>query len=101
LPSELAKKVTERVNEVVEEETARKLGELNVINELVEVEAGTFKIRFAPLSPCSPLALSTGRGIKDACQAVDGVKKVTVECSGHMQDALVNRLLNKESSPPK
>ncbi len=98
LPSELEKKVTERVNEVVEEETSRKLGELNVITEVSEVGEGTIRVKFSPLSPYSPVAVDTGRGIRNATLSVDGVKRVTVECTGHMMDELVNRLVNSEQS---
>ncbi|MDA4128693.1 MAG: hypothetical protein OK422_04485 [Thaumarchaeota archaeon] len=99
LPSELTQKVTVKINEVIEEETSRKLGELNVITEVSETPDGNFRIQFSPLSPCSPLAVNMGRGIRDAGMSVDGVKHVTVECSGHMQDELVNKLVNREKSP--
>ena len=79
-----------------DEETARKFGELNLINEVVELPDGTIRVRFTPLSAYSPLAVNIGREIRAACLAVEGVKKVTVERNGHMQDELVNRLVNKE-----
>ncbi len=101
MPSELEKKVTERINEVVEEETSRKLGELNIVTEVSEVGEGTIRVKFAPLSPYSPVAVDTGRGIRNATLSVDGVKRVTVECSGHMMDELVNRLVNSEQNQIK
>jgi metal-sulfur cluster biosynthetic enzyme len=101
LSSELEKKVTERINEVVEEETSRKLSELNVITEVSEVGEGTIKVKFCPLSPYSPVAVDTGRGIRNATLSVEGVKRVTVECSGHMMDELVNRLVNGQQSQLK
>lgn len=101
LPSELEKKVTDRVNEVVEEETTRRLGELNVVTEVSEVGDGTVRVKFSPLSPYSPIAVSLGRGIKDATLSVQGVKRATVECSGHMMDELVNRLVNGEENRRK
>ena len=55
-------------------------------------------MRFTPLSVYSPTAVDLGRRIKAAAEKVDGVKKVVVECSGHMQDELVNRLVNGEKS---
>lgn len=91
---ELVKGAREAVYEVVEEETSRKLGELTVVTELFEVTPGVIKVRYTPLSVYSPTAVDLGRKIKAAGEKADGVKKVVVECSGHMQDELVNRLVN-------
>ena len=96
MPSELSKRVTERLNEVVDEETKRKLGELNVITEVAEMATGSIRIKFQPLSAYSPIAVDTGRSIREAALSVAGVQSVRVECSGHMMDELVNRLVNQE-----
>ncbi len=101
LPSELEKRVAERINEVVEEETSRKLGQLNVVTEISELGEGTIRVKFSPLSPYSPVAVDTGRGIRNATLTVQGVKRVTVECNGHMMDDLVNRLVNGEAQHRK
>jgi len=45
--------------------------------------------------------VDTGREIRKAALAVNGVKRVTVECTGHMMDDLVNRLVNREEKSPK
>ena len=82
------------VDEVVEEETGRKLGELTIVTEVFEVTPGVVKVRFTPLSVYSPTAVDLGRRIKGAAEKADGANKVVVECSGHMDDALVNRLVN-------
>lgn len=95
----LAKSARDVVYELVEEESGRKLGELSVVTEVFEVTPGVVKVRFTPLSAYSPTAVDLGRRIKSAAEKVDGVKKVVVECSGHMQDELVNRLVNGEKSP--
>lgn len=99
--SELTKKVTERLNELVDEETTRKLGELNVVTEVSEMATGSIRIKFQPLSAYSPVAVNLGRGIRDAALSVDGVKAVRVECTGHMMDELVNRLVNHEELRPR
>ena len=96
MPSELAKRVSEKLNELVDEETKRKLGELNVVNDVSEMATGAIRVRFQPLSAYSPLAVDTGRSIRDAALSVDGVRTVRVECTGHMMDELVNRLVNQE-----
>ena len=101
MPSELSKRVTERLNEVVDEETRRKLGELNVITEVTEMATGSVRIKFQPLSAYSPIAVDTGRSIREAATSVDGVLTVRVECSGHMMDELVNRLVNQEDATPR
>ena len=101
MPSELSKRVTERLNEVVDEETKRKLGELTVITEVTEMARGSIRIRCQPLSAYSPIAVGTGRSIREAAMAVEGVQAVRVECSGHMMDELVNRLVNQEDAVPR
>jgi metal-sulfur cluster biosynthetic enzyme len=101
VPSELPKRVTERLNEVIDEETKRKLGELNIVTEVSEMSTGSIRVRFQPLSAYSPLAVDTGRSIREAALSVRGVQAVRVECSGHMMDDLVNRLVNQEEPGPK
>jgi metal-sulfur cluster biosynthetic enzyme len=98
VPGELTKRVTERINEVIDEETNRRLGELNVITEVSETGTGSVKIKFQPTSAYSPIAVDTGRNIRNAAMTVDGVQAVRVECSGHMMDDLVNKLVNQENS---
>jgi metal-sulfur cluster biosynthetic enzyme len=93
---DLVKRVYERVGDVVDEETNRKLVELNIVTDVSQPSEGFIVIKFRPLSPFSPLAVETGRAIRNAALSVEGVKKVRVECFGHMQDDLVNRLVNKE-----
>jgi metal-sulfur cluster biosynthetic enzyme len=96
LETELTRKVSESLNELVDEETTRRFKELNIITEISEQSSGSVSIRFQPLSPYSPLAVDTGRCIRKAALSVEGVKSVRVECSGHMMDDLVNKLTNKE-----
>jgi len=101
VPSELSKRVTERLNEIVDEETKRKFGELNIVTEVSEMATGSIRIRFQPLSAYSPTAVDTGRSIKQAALSVDGVQAIRVECSGHMMDDLVNRLVNQDEPGPR
>lgn len=100
MPSELTKRVTERLNEIVDEETKRKFGELNIVTEVSEMATGSIRIRFQSLSAYSPTAVDTGRSIKQAALSVSGVQAVRVECSGHMMDDLVNRLVNQDEPGP-
>jgi metal-sulfur cluster biosynthetic enzyme len=98
---DLKKRVSDRLGDLVDEESTRKLSELNIITDVSEVEAGSMKVRFQPLSACSPLAVSTGRMIREAALGVEGVKSVRVECGGHMMDELVNRIVNQEAIKPR
>jgi len=96
VPSELSKAVGARLDDLVDEETKRKFGELNIVTEVTEMATGSIRVRFQPLSPYSPIAVDTGRSIKSAAASVRGVQAVRVECAGHMMDDLVNRLVNGE-----
>lgn len=98
MPSELSKRVTERLGDVVDEETKRKLGELNIVTEVSEMATGSIRIRFQPLSAYSPIAVDTGRSIREAALSVEGVQAVRVECAGHMMDELVNKLVNEDAA---
>jgi metal-sulfur cluster biosynthetic enzyme len=101
VPSELSKSVASRLNELVDEETKRKLGELNIVTDVSEMATGSIRVRFQPLSAYSPIAVDTGRSIRAAALSVDGVQAVRVECSGHMLDELVNRLVNQDDAGPR
>ena len=101
MPSELSKKVTERLNEIVDEETKRRFAELNIVTDVSEMATGSIRVRFQPLSAYSPTAVDTGRSIRQAALSVDGVQAVRVECAGHMMDELVNRLVNEEELAPR
>jgi len=98
---DLQKRVSERLKELVDEETTRKFGELNIVTDVSEIGPGSVRVKFQPLSAYSPLAVDTGRIIRDAALAVEGVKTVRVECAGHMMDELVDRIVNKDEIKPK
>ena len=99
--SDLEKRVSEHLKDLVDEETTRKFGELNIVTDVSEITTGSVRVKFQPLSAYSPLAVDTGRSIRDAALAVEGVKTVRVECGGHMMDELVNRIVNKGEIKPK
>ena len=101
MDTDLKKRVSARLDELVDEETTRKFSELNIVTEVTEVAAGSVKVKFQPLSAYSPLAVDTGRSIRDATLAVEGVKRVRVECGGHMMDDLVNRIVNQDEAKAK
>jgi metal-sulfur cluster biosynthetic enzyme len=94
MAEELASRTREAIYAIVEEETGRKLGELTVVTEVLEVAPGVVKVRFTPLSAYSPTAVGLGKRIREEAAKVEGVNKTVIECDGHMQDELVNRLVN-------
>jgi metal-sulfur cluster biosynthetic enzyme len=98
---DLQERVSERLKDLVDEETTRKFGELNIVTEVSEISPGSVRVKFQPLSAFSPLAVSTGKSIREAALAVKGVKTVRVECAGHMMDELVDRIVNKDEIKPK
>ena len=101
MDSDLTKRVTETLNELVDEETSRRFGELNIVTDVSEMASGSVRIKFQPLSAYSPTAVDIGRSLREKTLTVEGVKAVRVECNGHMMDDLVNRLVNKEDSSQK
>lgn len=101
MDKDLEKRVSDRLKDVVDLETTRKFGELNIVTDVSEIGPGSVRVKFQPLSAYSPLAVDTGRSIRDAALAVEGVKTVRVECGGHMMDELVDRIVNKDEIKPK
>jgi metal-sulfur cluster biosynthetic enzyme len=101
LENDLAKRVSERLDELVDEETTRKFAELNIVTDVSEAPVGAVLIRFRTLSAYSPTAVDIGKNIRDAAMKVEGVKSVRVECGGHMMDELVDRIVNGEPRKPK
>lgn len=97
MDTELTKKVSATLDELVDEETKRKFGELNIVTGVDESPPGAVRIRFRSLSPYSPIAVEVGREIRKSAMAVQGVKSVQVESTGHMMDELVDRLVNGET----
>lgn len=100
MPSELSRRVGEKLDELTEEETGRKFGQLNIVTDVSELATGSIRIKFQPLSAYSPIAVDIGRNIRNTALSVDGVLTVRVECSGHMMDNLVDRLVNQETETP-
>ncbi|MDG6909171.1 MAG: hypothetical protein JRM74_00685 [Nitrososphaerota archaeon] len=96
MPSELSRRVEGKLNELIDEETKRKFGELNIVTDVSEMATGSIRVRFQPLSAYSPIAVDIGRSIRTAALSVDGVLTVKIECSGHMMDELVDRLVNQD-----
>lgn len=92
----IEQEILARVNQLIDPETRRTFGELNIIRDVKMHDDGTARVTFTTTSPFSPIAFNMGTDIKAAATEVKGVKRVQVVCQGHMMDELVNRLVNKE-----
>ena len=97
----MSRAVVARLNDLVDDETKRKFGELNIVTDVSEMATGSIRVKFQPLSAYSPTAVDTGRSIRNAVLSIGGVRAVRVECSGHMLDDLVNRLVNEDEAGPR
>ena len=94
--TELEDKVREAVGKVVDPETGLSFAEMHMVKEVKEEQPGVVKVEFIPSSPFCPIAFKLAIDVKEAAKKVDGVKKVSVYCSGHMMEQQINEMVNKE-----
>jgi metal-sulfur cluster biosynthetic enzyme len=92
------KEILDRVNQLTDLETDRKINDLNLVTDVKILDDGTIQITYCPNSPCSPTAVSLGVSIKNVVQSMGSERKVVVICVGHIMDELVNSLVNKEKN---
>lgn len=93
--TELEDKVREAVGKVVDPETGLTFAEMHMITNVKEEEGGV-KVDFIPSSPFCPIAFKLALDVKNAALTVAGVKKVLVQCRGHMMEQQINEMVNKE-----
>ena len=94
--TELEDKVREAVGKVVDPETGLSFAEMHMITNVKEEEAGVVKVEFIPSSPFCPIAFKLAMDVKNEAMKVAGVKKVFVNCRGHMMEQQINEMVNKE-----
>ena len=94
--TELEGKVREAVGKVVDPETGLSFAEMHMITNVKEEEAGVVKVEFIPSSPFCPIAFKLAMDVKNEAMKVAGVKKVFVNCRGHMMEQQINEMVNKE-----
>jgi metal-sulfur cluster biosynthetic enzyme len=94
--TELEDRVREAVGKVVDPETGLTFAEMHLIANVKEKESGTVNVEFIPSSPFCPIAFKLAIDVKNAALKVDGVKKASVHCRGHMMEKQINEMVNKE-----
>lgn len=93
--TELEDKVREAVGQIVDPETGLTFAEMKLIASVKEEGPGTVKVEFIPSSPFCPIAFKLAIDVKKAALSVGGVKKVIVNCRGHMMEQQINEMVNK------
>lgn len=92
---EIEGRVLEALKTVMDPETGMSMVDMQLINKIEEVE-GAVAIEFMPSSPMCPIAFYLADEIKKAAMKVEGVKKVRINCKGHMMEDQINKTVNEE-----
>lgn len=87
--------VMEALKTVMDPETGMSMVDMQLINKVEEVD-GEVAIEFMPSSPMCPIAFYLAEEIKRAAMKVEGVKKVRINCKGHMMEEQINKTVNEE-----
>ncbi len=90
---EIEEKVIEALKTVMDPETGMSLVDMQLISKVEEAD-GNVTVEFIPSSPMCPIAFYLAQEIKEAVQKVGGVKKVRVDCKGHMMEDQINKSVN-------
>lgn len=91
---EIEGKVLEVLKTVMDPETGMSMIDMQLINKIEETD-GAVAIEFMPSSPMCPIAFYLADEIKKAAMKVEGVKKVRVNCKGHMMEEQINKMVNE------
>jgi len=92
---EIESKVMEALKGVMDPETGMSMVDMQLISK-VEEKDGSVDIEFIPSSPMCPIAFYLAEEIKKAALCVEGVKKVKIDCKGHMMEEQINKSVNEE-----
>lgn len=92
---EIESKVMETLKNVMDPETGMSMVDMQLINK-VEEKDGFVDVEFIPSSPMCPIAFYLAEEIKKAVLSVEGVKKVKIDCKGHMMEEQINKSVNEE-----
>jgi len=90
---EIEDKIMEALKTVMDPETGMSMVEMQLISKVAEAD-GNVAIEFIPSSPMCPIAFYLAQEIKEAALKVGGVKKVRVDCKGHMREEQINKSVN-------
>jgi metal-sulfur cluster biosynthetic enzyme len=91
---EIEGRVLEALKSVMDPETGMSMVDMQLINKVEEVD-GVVAIEFMPSSPVCPIAFYLAEQIKQAAMKVEGVKKVRINCKGHMMEDQINKTVNE------
>ena len=92
---DLAERVRNEVEKVVDPETGLTFGQMKMITGVEEQKPGIVKVDFVPSSPFCPIAFKLAFEVKKAAEKVKGIKEVLVYCHDHNLEEEINRIINK------
>ena len=87
--------VRAEVESLIDPETGLTFGEMKLVTNIKEQDAGVVKIDFVPTSPYCPVAFKFAMDIKKVASKVEGVKQALVYCHGHAMEEAINKVTNK------
>ncbi|MEM1573905.1 MAG: iron-sulfur cluster assembly protein [Candidatus Methanomethylicaceae archaeon] len=88
-------KIMEALKEVVDPETGINIVDMQLISR-IENKNGEIFIEFIPSSPLCPIAFYLAEEIKKVALKIEGVKKVRINCKGHIMEEEISRLVNED-----
>ncbi|NOZ58111.1 MAG: iron-sulfur cluster assembly protein [Euryarchaeota archaeon] len=86
--------VVKALKEIIDPHTGISVYDMGLIKDL-EVKDGEVSLTFVPSSPFCPLGVQLSMQIKEKLEKVEGVTKVKVRVSGHVQEKELNEMLCK------
>lgn len=92
---ELKEKIVEKLKTVMDPEINMNIYDMGLIPSL-EINDGNVSLIFRPSSPFCPMGIHIAKMIKDAVKSVEGVKKVNIEVTDHVQAKQFTEIINKE-----
>jgi metal-sulfur cluster biosynthetic enzyme len=86
--------VVKALKEIIDPHTGISVYDMGLIKDL-EVKDGEVSLTFVPSSPFCPLGVQLSMQIKEKLEGIEGVTKVKVRVSGHVQEKELNEMLCK------
>jgi metal-sulfur cluster biosynthetic enzyme len=92
---ELMEAVEEKLQQVIDPETGMDVMRMKLVRDLKINEDGRVELTFRPSSVLCPLGFQLGINIKEAVQAVPGVKSVQVHVDGFIHGEQLKKILEE------
>lgn len=89
----LRDRIIDALMAVIDPETSLDVWRMKLVRDLEVADEGEVRLTFRPSSVICPLGFSLGARIKEAVQAVEGVKQVRVNVQGFIHAEQLERLL--------